>query len=559
MDSHNKVYPADIFFGTEKEERIFASNGFERVEYAFDEFCSQLVDVHVKQGVRIHSLRAWAEEGPTHITFSSAASVLKVFHGNEFGMLLTVQYEKRIYTVWLPAAGAKFHFDQSQRISAPEDSFLPCHWEVNSGIQLHLFLAGVPGERAIVPFMIIEDACEEFVREITSLNSVERCVYRKTDWFFASKPSDIWRYLINGSIYDPRGHKDLKKRFKCQQCAFAWWSYFGFLYKKTGKKLYDIIQNVIAYSVVLDLSPKGEWGHGFWTDEIETHARFHLDGIHLLVSQHEKTGESLWVEAAERGMSFVAKHLMEQLDDGSLWFLHDTNEHRDKHAHFQSVLFGKSPGNSLCLNTHVQALTVLNRLNHVIPQKTHYAEWSEKGLRALQRVLEHQPAEALYKIFIVMWIKSRKKPRSKVEVVAHAVKVRSIRKVFWALRRQYPRLVYPGGWIDRDLTISCFSEEYQITNLKDFLTLYQQMPLSWLVPYIKNNFNFLRNFLLRFGLNNALESSPYYIEFMDVLYMYDKYIEKIDPEEIQRAKETICRQTGGYSVDYYASELVRGK
>lgn len=559
MDSHSKVYPTDIFFGKEKEERIFASNGFERVEYAFDEFCSQLVDVHVRQGVRIHSLRVCAEERPTHITFSSAASVLKVFHGNEFGMLLTVQYEKRIYTVWLPAAGAKFHFDQSQRISAPEDSFLPCHWEVSSGIQLHLFLTGMPGERAIVPFMIIEDACEEFVGEITSLNSIERRVYRKTDWFYASKPSDIWTYLVNGSLYDPRGHKDLKKRFKCQQCAFAWWSYFGFLFQETGKKLYDIIQNVIAYSVVLDLSPKGEWGHGFWTDEIETHARFHLDGIHLLISQYEKTGESLWIEAAERGMDFVSEHLMEQLDDGSLWFLHDTNEHMDKHAHFQSVLFGKSPGNSLCLNTHVQALTVVNRLSHVIPQNTRYAEWSEKGLRALQRVLEHQPAEALYKIFIVMWMKSRKKPRSKVEVVAHAVKVRSIRKVFWALRRQYPRLVYPGGWIDRDLTISCFSEEYQITNLKDFLTLYQQMPLSWLLPYIKNNFYFLRKFLLQFGLTNALESSPYYIEFMDVLYMYDKYIEKLDHEEMQRAKEAICRQTGGYSVDYYASELVRGK
>ncbi|MCA9501391.1 MAG: hypothetical protein KC588_19530, partial [Nitrospira sp.] len=66
-------------------------------------------------------------------------------------------------------------------------------------------------------------------------------------------------------------------------------------------------------------------------------------------------------------------------------------------------------------------------------------------------------------------------------------------------------------------------------------------------------------FLYQFGLTNALESSPYYIEFMDVLYMYDKYIEKIDHEEINRAKETIGRQVGGYSVDYYASELVRGK
>ncbi|MGB5056194.1 MAG: hypothetical protein WBO24_17520, partial [Nitrospirales bacterium] len=302
-----------------------------------------------------------------------------------------------------------------------------------------------------------------------------------------------------------------------------------------------------------------EWGHGFWTDEIETHTRFHLDGIHLFISQHEKTGEFLWIEAAERGMAFVSDHLMEELDDGSLWFLHDTTEHKDKRIHFQSTLFGKSHGNSLCINTHVQALTVLYRLKHVIPQNTKYAEMLEKGLNALQRVLEHQPAEALYKFFIVMWTKIRKKPRSKAEIVMHAVKARSIVKVFWTVRRNFPRLAYPGGWIDRDLTISCFSENYQVTNLKDFLTLYQQMPLSWLVPYIKNNFVALRKFLYQFGLTNALESSPYYIEFMDVLYMYDKYIEKIDHEEIKNAKETIYRQTGGHSVDFYASELVRDK
>ena len=305
------------------------------------------------------------------------------------------------------------------------------------------------------------------------------------------------------------------------------------------------MQYFIAYSVLLDMSANGEWGHGYWSDEMETHARFHLDGIHLLISQHEKTGESLWVESAERGMSFVAEQLMEKLDDGSLWFLHDTTEHKDKRTQFQSSLFGKSPGNSLCINTHVQALTVLYRLVHVFPQNKIYSEMFEKGLNALHRVLEHQPAETLYRIFIFMFMKSRRTHESLVEKVVNAVKVRSIKRGFWVVRRQFPRLVYPGGWIDRDLTISCFNEIYQMSNLKDLLTLYQQMPLSWLVPYIKNNFNFLRKFLFQLGLKNALESSPYYIEFMDVLYMYDKYIEEIDHEEINCVKEAIYRQTGG--------------
>ncbi|MGP0591597.1 hypothetical protein ACTRXD_03535 [Nitrospira sp. T9] len=560
MTSRNKIYPTDIFFGKgHREERIFQSTDFSRVKYYVDECCSKLVDIHKNHKLEIHFLQVSAEEGAGRITFSSSGRVLRVFSGNEFGILLKVEYEKKLFTVWLPSASVKCHFDKFQRMSAPEEPFLPWHWEVDTGIQLHLFLLGMPGEQANVPYVLIEDENGEFIETIKSLNTVEQCLYRKSDWFFANKPSDIWKYLINGSIYDPRGHKGMNKRYKCQQCAYTWWSYFGFLNRETGKKLYDVMQNVIAYSVLLDMSPKGEWGHGFWTDEMETHARFHLDGIHLLISQHEKTDESIWVEAAERGMTFVVGHLMEQLDDGNLWFLHDTTEFKDKRIHFQSTLFGKSSGNSLCINTHVQALTVLYRLRHVIPQNTIYAEMLEKGVNSLKRVLEHQPADALYKIFLFMWMKLRKKSRSKAEIVMHAVLTRGVKKALWAVRRQFPRLAYPGGWIDRDLTISCFSENYQVTNLKDFLTLYQQMRLTWLVPYIKNNFVVLRKFLLRLGLTNALDSSPYYIEFMDVLYMYDRSIEKIDPEEIKEAQKTIFRETGGYSVDCSASELVRGK
>ena len=60
-------------------------------------------------------------------------------------------------------------------------------------------------------------------------------------------------------------------------------------------------------------------------------------------------------------------------------------------------------------------------------------------------------------------------------------------------------------------------------------------------------------------ITNALDSSPYYIELIDILYMYDKLIERVKPEEMNSVKEAIYQQTGGYSLDYYASELVRGR
>ena len=60
------------------------------------------------------------------------------------------------------------------------------------------------------------------------------------------------------------------------------------------------------------------------------------------------------------------------------------------------------------------------------------------------------------------------------------------------------------------------------------------------------------------GLDKAVLRSPYYFEFMDILHLYDRLIEPLPPQEIARMEETLQRGSGGYSLDYYASELVRG-
>ena len=104
-----------------------------------------------------------------------------------------------------------------------------------------------------------------------------------------------------------------------------------------------------------------------------------------------------------------------------------------------------------------------------------------------------------------------------------------------------------------------FSDSYHIINLKDLLTLYREQPLPWLRPYIKNGLTFVRNYLAQIGFANALASSPFYIELIDILYLYDKLIEEVPPEEIKTVEGDIYEQTGGYSLDYYASELIRIK
>ena len=114
----------------------------------------------------------------------------------------------------------------------------------------------------------------------------------------------------------------------------------------------------------------------------------------------------------------------------------------------------------------------------------------------------------------------------------------------------------PGGFIKRDLTLKLATYGYQITNVKDLLTLYKQTPSTWLRLYIKYGVAFIRKFVSESGLENVVASNPYYIELPDVLYLYDNLIERVAPEEIEEVERKILSQSGGYSLDYYTSDLI---
>jgi hypothetical protein len=554
-------YQSDLLLAKPEAGWVFAAGGLERVEEHRNKSWSRTVDIHSRPGVRVYYLRVHSGGEPAKISLSGTGNVTLALESDEFGILLGVEREEGRYTLWLPPASARLCFDEHQRIATPGGALASCQWEFQPHIiRLSVSRPDRAGEVIVVPYVMLRDPHGQFFEELRSLNDVERRLYRKSDWFFARTPSDVWNYLINGSVYDPRSAKKVGKRFKCQQCAHAWWVYFDFLYRETGKKIYEVMQDEVALSVLMDMSAEGGWRHGFWSDDMETHARFQLDGLHLLISQYEKTGEPIWLEAAERGMAFVSEHLMERLDDGSVWFLHDTIEHNKRHR-FESTVFGKTAGNSLCINTHVQALTVLYRLHLAIPSKPIYGEMFEKGARALRRVLSCQPADLLYRLlmFLVLRYKVDVAVNSTQGGLKNILKGRIIRRVYWSARRRFPRLVQPEGFIERDLTRSFASDRYHIINTKDLLLLYQQKPLAWLRPFIGNGTTFAREFVHRLGVAAAVRRSPFYIELIDILCLYDALIEPVTSEEMDSVEERIYQQTGGYSLDYSASELVRGR
>jgi hypothetical protein len=548
----------DLLFSSPVDSYQYTSRDFKRGTLDCNHSYSQLSDIHTKYRAKIVYLRLRSDGEPKTTTIASAGKVTRVAQNNDSGSLLGVIHNGVHYTVWLPFSGGRFRIDERGRIEVSPGSGVSSEWLLYPRVGVTISHDCEPGEMIGFPYVVLEDPEGELFRELSFLSDIETRLYRKSDWFFALAPKDLWNYLINGSLYDPRCQKGIDKRFKCQQCAFSWWSYFDFLGRKTRKKIYSLLRDEVAYSVLLDLSSQGEWGHGYWSDEIETHARFHLDGIHLLLSQYESTGASIWLEAAERGLAFVFDHLIDTLDDGCPWFLHDTLE--GKKYRLKSNLFGKSVGNSLCINTHVQALTVLYRLSRLTEGKPIYADRLERGAASLRRVLDYQPGEPFYRFLAFMLTRCFQglgQTDALWKRIHRGVYWRATLMIYWWLKRLFPRLVLPQGFIERDLTHSVGADHYHNTNLKDLLTLYQQVPYPWLRPYIENGFAFERHLIRTWGLGAAVARSPYYFEFIDILDLYGRLVAPLPEEELTLAERALYNATGGCSLDYYASELVR--
>jgi hypothetical protein len=550
-----------LFFSDLPESFQVVSGDFCRTAIDLGPPSSVMVDLHAQHGGRICYLRVTSNGTRQTTRIGTKGEIKRFANSNDFGSVLGINHNGINYTVWLPHCHQQFRQHLDGRIESVAASQLWCDWMFVPQIEVKVLQHAETGEIAVIPYIVLRDPKFSYFTELSSLSTSETRLYRKSTWFFASRPLDVWKYLISGSIYDLRSTPGIDKRFKCQQCAFAWYNYFGFLGKETGKRVYDLFQDEIAFSVLLDLSAEGEWGHGHWSDEMETHARFHLDGLHLLISQYERTNNLIWLEAAERGMSFAFKHLTDRFDDGGLWFLHDTLEQKAKHR-IRSTIFGKNPGNSVCINTHVQALTVLHRLRHIVPANAIYGDSFERAIAALRTVLDHHPADCFYrpvaKLLMQYYAKATRN-KSGWARIQNGIMGRAVLLVYERLRRLFPRWVLPRGFIDRDLTLTVGSDHYHIINLKDLLTLYRQTPLPWLRPCITSAFGIAYELVRGWGFEKAIRRSQYYFEFMDVLYLYDQLIDPLPPQEISLMEGALERGTGAYSLDFYASALVRGQ
>jgi hypothetical protein len=84
--------------------------------------------------------------------------------------------------------------------------------------------------------------------------------------------------------------------------------------------------------------------------------------------------------------------------------------------------------------------------------------------------------------------------------------------------------------------------------VKDLLYLYRATSASWLENVIVAGVEFVREL----DFEQALRRSPYYIEWIDVLDLYNQLLEPVSMDERRRVAEAILRVTGGASLDHSA-------
>jgi hypothetical protein len=455
--------------------------------------------------------------------------------------------------VWMPGPPVRFAVDaQGRALEQAGGPFLP-EWSGGDSLTCRLQPSpDKPGAFLLGYLVLWDPALLEALRESSRPAPL---AWRKSEWFAASCPADFWKDFLHGHLFDPRVREPVRKRIRSQQYAFAWWQALELSAREKPSPLFRAWQRMLAASV-LDDWKSGGWKHGFWSEDMETHARFYWDGVRLLLAEHRQGKQAEFLGAAEEAAENGVKIFGELWPSGLRWFLHDTGEDGRKHQ-FRSRVLGKSTANALCLNTHVQALCVLRDAGRQLPQPNHFQEYYTQGLRALRQVLELDGGSLAYRrlsLFLKADLVAERTRGLLLKLAGSWGKnrKRKLREAYWKLRQKHPRLVHPDGFIERDLTLSFYSDKYHVLNVKDLLELYLGDRQDWLRPYLDRGVAWIR----RLDLEKALERSPYYWEWPDVLRLHERAGGAVGGGEIAEAEALLQRAGGGRSLD---SALIEGK
>ena len=298
------------------------------------------------------------------------------------------------------------------------------------------------------------------------------------------RPADVYLHLIHGHVYETRFSWPKRWKIHSENDAHALHTVLGGLESATGKELYHLLKAQLLLSVLDRQSEDGGWRHGEWTDRMESHYRLHCSAMHMLMDALAENEDPAVRAALERAAAFLARQT-DKLDAG-VWFLHDELEHSSEtlcEGPFRSLpsrVLGKSESNMLVLNSHLDATVALDRYREVTDDTRHQALVAQ-AVSTTRSVLSLRPAEWLYRpLFRAIRLTFLPSARA-ARLPLHR---RALKRLAWKylipllpyIKARWPRMVMPGGYIDRELSLRVFAHEYLPVNLMDLLRYRRRFP-----------------------------------------------------------------------------------
>ena len=548
----------DLLFGAEEAALVVGSSGVQRWLVSSPPGWTHTIDVHLSTGIRFGFLERRSGGTVAGPARDRAVEIRVVHLPGAGGCLLRFRAGRGPVTLWLPDVLPRDGHSEGETLSdswssgGAREGSKDLVWEFLDGIEVTSPGTGRSGPGETTAYVAVEDPEGSWFEQIARMDAGWFQPVGKVDWFRAESPASFWHHFAGGSVFDPR--EGPRGRFVCQQCALAWWDYFRSLALRTGDGFWSVVQREIAFSAFADLGGDGRWLHGLWRDPPETHSRFQADGILLLVAEgaQQGGGDEALLEGARRAARWVFHDLTDALDGGGLWFLHDTLELGSSLGHRP---LGASPGNTFCLNTHLRMLLAFLELSRAIPPEPWLEDAVSSASLALESVLGLAGGRWLRSLLsrAVTSIVAKNPLPNRWARLRRAGKVRVTRRLAFAVRRLYPAILHPDGYLERDLDRSFAGAGYHVITLKDLLMLYGRKPLLTLrEPIVK-----ALEWTSRLELEQKVHIEPMAAEFLDTLLLYGRLIAPVEQDRKEACRRAILEHYGVLPLDTALIDLNR--
>ena len=385
-------------------------------------------------------------------------------------------------TYWLPVAANLRRLDEQGHIleeRAPE---------------LEVFDLGVSGVSisfGSIPNPWTLDAVIWRLEDAALVDELQGCAPIETQGYFLlgshtryGRPADVYRHLVHGWVYEDRYAWPFKRRICSENDAHALHLIMTGLQRSTGKRIYGLLKAQLLLSLLARQSPEGGWRHGEWTQDMEAHYRLNTSALHLLMDAWSESHDPVIGTA----MQLAAEFLADQRDPvaGGAWFLHDELEHdilrlnKGPFRWLKSRAFGKAESNMLVLNTQLDITVALDRFRELTGD-VRLADHVHAACLATREVLAARPAEWLYRpLFKVITLTML----PTAQAAALPLSLRALKRLAWKyliprlpdIKVRFPRLVMPGGYVDRELCVRTWAHHYLSINLMDLARHQRRLP-----------------------------------------------------------------------------------